>query len=177
MARWQLETPSYHGTRPYRQLQLLETVTDRGGYYSFPWWGPRLAIKGRLPYRDPQIVFFKSRYHVVRKHNEYSRYRDYRAIRKSKWDGKTIVMERFTGTSEEFKRHLELSALSILDDITDDNGPCALTKLPRLLRALRRDSDRLASDGVSPPYGAETDSIQRLKQCPSAPDFFVEYWR
>lgn len=148
------------------------------GYYSFPWWGPRLALRGRLSYYEPRIVFFKSGYDVVRKDNhEFTTNMDYRAIRASRWNDKTIEMSRFLGTLEEYKREVIHSMSSIADEITLPDDPCALTKLPGLLRALRRDSDRLAADGVPPPYGANAAQIQRLRQCQSASEFFVEYWR
>lgn len=177
MARWQLKS-GWIESQPYRQLQLLEAVTDRRGRYSFPWWGPRVFVPwAHLNSSDPLLVFFKSGYRVLRKHNGYLPRGDRGIIRRSKLSGQEVPMLRYSESSEEYKWHLEFSVISVLNGIINNNDPCALTKLPRLLRALRRDSDRLVADGVSPPYGAGAVPVQRLRPCASASDFFLEYWR
>lgn len=95
-----------HGQHRDR-LEVLETVTDRHGHYVFPGWGPKRAksVLHVLLTKDPEISFFKPGYRPLTVENRRER-ND--MVRFSEWDGKTMKLERFGGTDEEWARELSL---------------------------------------------------------------------
>ena len=99
VAQWVLfVAPVGRGPR----LQVLETVTDAQGVYQFPGWGPKLNPRfplSSLDRMDPDLTFFKPGY---RPHGASNMYSSNDARRSSDWDGKTIKLEEFTGTDDEW---------------------------------------------------------------------------
>lgn len=89
-----------------RRLQVFETTTDSHGQYFIPGWGPKpntLYPWSQLDTKDPEISFFKPGYTP---HTVENRWQRHDAVRFSEWDGKTIKLEKFTGTPEEWAREL-----------------------------------------------------------------------
>jgi hypothetical protein len=110
VAQWVLHVaPVGYGPR----LQVLETVTDAQGVYQFPGWGPKLNPRfplSSLDMRDPGLTFFKPGY---RPHGASNMYMSNDALRSSDWDGKTIKLEDFTGTIEQWVREVDLLQSSL----------------------------------------------------------------
>ena len=97
VAHWQL----YGGLHPddAGELTILETVTDKAGRFHFPAWGPKFA-NARLAWMDPEILLFKSGFKYERIANEliFAALSDMGpSLRRSRWNGKTIKMEKFGG--------------------------------------------------------------------------------
>ncbi len=99
VAQWVLfVAPVGRGPR----LQVLEAVTDAKGVYQFPAWGPKVNPRfplSSLDTSDPDLSFFKPGY---RPHGAANMYSSNDALRSSDWDGKTIKLEEFTGTDDEW---------------------------------------------------------------------------
>jgi len=114
VAQWILYEATVGGENPHKRLQLLETVTGPDGSYTFPGWGPKPnlpTVSWPLGYgccfltdRDPQLSLFKPGYRKLRLLN---RRRSDSSTRTSEWDGKTIELERFSGSAEDWARMLD----------------------------------------------------------------------
>jgi hypothetical protein len=104
VAQWILQTGILHG-RTVERLHILETVTDATGAYRLPGWGPKpRPALSRLETSDPLLTFFKPGYRPLdRSNNEMHD----RPVRTSRWDGKTIALEPFRGSPEEWVDSLQ----------------------------------------------------------------------
>ena len=197
-ANWQLEEGTFGGNVQAGQLSVMETTTDKEGKFRFPGWGPLKVAKGHLVNRDPQLLLFKSGYESLGLENKYSSDRELRlrSVRKSDWNGKTIVLRPFKmvlealrehykkdalyqelypehdpipGTlEEEYAKHLSFLHTSI-SSILDD-GECNWKKIPRLIVAMDKQEKIFRSRNIySPLYSI--DDLPNGK-CGSARDFF-----
>ncbi|HLE43146.1 MAG TPA: hypothetical protein VJB36_03950, partial [Methylomirabilota bacterium] len=112
VAQWILNTGLFfHGSHVTR-LHILETVTDAQGEYHFPAWGPKpRPVLARLDWgTDPILTFFKPGYRVLSRNN-YSpppENEEEMAVRVSRWHGKTVALEPFRGTTDDWIRQLQL---------------------------------------------------------------------
>ena len=61
VGHWRLKG-GFEGGNPVAELKILESVTDQGGRYSFPAWGPKFALMGNLTSESPELLFFKRGY-------------------------------------------------------------------------------------------------------------------
>ena len=115
VAQWILYDTGMGGQNPRGRLEVLETVTAGDGSYAFPGWGPkpnpRVTVDIAHYYaccfltdRDPQLSFFKAGYRKLRLINQRSHDS---STRTSGWDGKTIELERFRGSPEDWARVLD----------------------------------------------------------------------
>ena len=103
VAQWIMHEP---GKGSWRRLHVFETTTDSRGNYLIPGWGPKRNAWypwGRLRDRDPEISFFKRGYSPFTIQNRWDRNE---SMRFSEWDEKTIKLQKFTGTLEEWAREL-----------------------------------------------------------------------
>lgn len=102
-ANWQLEG-GIEGSYPVGQMMVMETVTDKNGRYRFPGWGPkRRPLSGRIRTSGPQLLLFKSGYEYAELENalnDKSLRGELENPLRSDWSGKTVRLERFTGTAE-----------------------------------------------------------------------------
>jgi hypothetical protein len=101
VAHWRLNG-GFEGGTPIRELQIFETLTDQNGRYSFPAWGPKFALSGHLD-QSPEILLFKRGYKFRRLNNDW--YMD-RNTSRSQWNKKTVKLEPFTGTLDQYSQHL-----------------------------------------------------------------------
>ena len=103
VAQWIMHEP---GKGSWRRLHVFETTTDSRGNYLIPGWGPKRNAWypwTRLRDRDPEISFFKRGYSPFTIQNRWDRNE---SMRFSEWDEKTIKLQKFTGTLEEWAREL-----------------------------------------------------------------------
>lgn len=109
VAHWQLVEGGFLDSSVRAgELMVMETLTDANGKFHFPEWGPKYKLLGRMKNDDPQLIIFKPGYEFKSLANEWSstEIRDYRALRSSDWDGKTIELKVFKGTMSEYNQHL-----------------------------------------------------------------------
>ena len=72
-ANWQLVAPSLDtGGRKLRQLEVMETKTDKNGRFYFPGFTKINFTLDELRDEDPQILIFKSGYRYGRVSSNYS---------------------------------------------------------------------------------------------------------
>jgi hypothetical protein len=172
VAAWELEDPVAASIQG--DLELLEAITGPRGEFQFPGWGPTAiptsAYPGsRLTNNDPRIIIFKSGYvpQAVYNDTHSTQLRDPQEmgapVRESQWDGKAIALKKFDGNPRSYASliHGVLSGVAI--------GRCGWKKIPRMVIALNKESDRLMHEGVVS-YPVARPSIRELvanedKQC------------
>lgn len=105
-AHWRIEGD--HAS-PLGEMMVLETVTDARGRFRFPAWGPkpRPNVPGQVMYMAPQLLLFKAGYTYKSTMNDPLRgpFRP-TLVLDSDWNGKTIRLEPFKGTPEEYALNL-----------------------------------------------------------------------
>jgi hypothetical protein len=140
VAHWQIKGGLEGGT-PINELKILETVTDQSGRYFFPAWGPKFSflsgIFGSLLSESPEILMFKQGYKYLGVMN-YT-YRD-RNFSESDWNKKTVKLEPFAGTLEQYAQHLSSLSSDLWTTgygVGDHWGDyCGWKSFPNMLRAL-----------------------------------------
>lgn len=103
VAQWILDQA---GVGSYRRLHVFETATDPTGRFLIPGWGPKRNSWypwTRLRDADPMLFFFKQGYSPLTVQNRWDRNE---SMRFSEWDGKTISLQKFTGTPDEWATKL-----------------------------------------------------------------------
>jgi hypothetical protein len=104
VAQWILNTGMFLHAERIQRLQILETVTDAKGEYEIPGWGPKPRPPlSRLETADPRLTFFKPGYRPLDRSNNDPHDRP---LRTSRWDRKTIPLDPFRGTPEEWSTTL-----------------------------------------------------------------------
>jgi hypothetical protein len=100
VAQWILNTGMFFHSERIQRLQILETVTDEKGEYQIPGWGPKPRPPlSRLETADPRLTFFKPGYRPLDRSNNDPHDRP---LRTSRWDGKAIPLEPFSGTPTDW---------------------------------------------------------------------------
>lgn len=126
-------------TGGYR-LHVAEVLTEHDGRYHVPAWGPkpRHVLAPRLSgYNDPQILMFKPGYARLELSNRFLD--NYDAVRTSDWDGQTVELTRFQGTTEDQARDLTFLQASL-----DWGGPHGNWRdFPRMILAVAGEAGRL----------------------------------
>jgi len=147
---------------------ILETVTDANGTFSFPGWGPRPVVLGQLHADAPLMLFFKPGYGYHQVQNRVVTAAAPTQTR-SDWNGKTIPLKKFKGTLAEYAYDLRAFRLELGPLINADT--CRLRELPKLLRALADQASTFARNGiVDGPHPMEyVNSMLGDQRCRSLP--------
>ena len=153
VAHWKLMRGTVGGRVPAGTMMLMETVTDAGGRFAFPAWGPlQKTSSGFLDFEDPMLIFFKPGYRAFALSNHYAiRAEDKPSKRKSDWSGKTVKLSPFEGTTEEYAGYVaERSrfAASELDWYNDLYTNCNISKTPLLAEAFNRENEAMEARGL-----------------------------
>jgi len=143
VAHWRLKG-GFEGGTPIRELQIFESVTDHSGRYSFLAWGPKFSLSGYLGDESPGILLFKPGYKFQRLMNDPYMNTD---ASRSQWNKKTVKLEPFTGTLEQYSQHLFL----LNDDlwisgfaVGHHSGDfCGWKSFPNMLRAMDKLDEKL----------------------------------
>jgi hypothetical protein len=155
-------------------LPLGEAETDSIGRYSFPARGAGNVSEGFLKEYTPRLIFFKPGYVFFSKGNRYHPDRRFEYNRRSDWDGKTIEMEKFEGSPQEWAKELERFG-GVLGNLNRGEW-CGWMGIPRTLSLLHKEYLGLRQQGIraSVAIGAPW-VIDELKECPSSDQFFEAY--
>ncbi|MBZ0092495.1 MAG: hypothetical protein K8F27_09775 [Sulfuricellaceae bacterium] len=192
-ANWQLEIGTPGGNVPAGQMMVMETVTDKNGRLYFPGWGPKpipgrpkskssrentlldylLSSEPHLVNRDPQLLLFKSVYKYVGLENKFTIDYNKGPLRSSDWNGKTIKMERFNGTLEEY---YSKSLMFLKGDLgfAYNGQDCEWQSVPRMVAALLKEERRFQENNIAhglPPI----ITLPNQQKCGSAQKFLKDY--
>ena len=168
---WEIYRPGFHGsTAGY--LPLRETSTDSNGHYRLSARGTMHVEGGYLDETAPWLIYFKPGYVFTSVMNEFHPDRRFEFNRKSDWDGKTIELERFSGTLKEQAKELK-RVDNVLGDFTGRGGWCIWTGIPNTLSAMRRENIRLNQQGVRLEISILAPwVIDEMRKCPSFDGFY-----
>lgn len=86
-------------------VHIAETLTVKNGYYSFPDWGPKFTMNGRMNESSPHLVFYKFGYDDVHLRNTVSGNLNL-DNRISEHSGKKIEMVKFEDSPKEYHNKL-----------------------------------------------------------------------
>jgi len=123
---------------------LMETITDKNGYFHFSNWGPRLTPYGKVRLNAPVILLFKSGYRFVEFANNGRAGANASPKLKSDWDGKSVSMKRFVGTATQY----EESFLNLRVAISNLEKNHKLAEIPEFMCSLLTQRAILAAEGV-----------------------------
>ncbi len=173
VAHWQLVSSTFGGNYNEAQAQVLEAVTDKAGRYRFPGWGPKPKPSGQsLRNHDPELLYYKPGYKHRRLANDYPSNNRCSEVRYSRWNGKTIEMDKFTGTLEEYYK-TDLGFLGTSVGIILRTERCGWKQIPHMVIAMHRQKQLLQKKQVI----TSLFSIDQLSGdgCGSRKEFFREY--
>ena len=184
IANWELVEGGFGGNVTVGQIMIMESVTDTNGRYSFLAWGPKIPKKGHLFTRDPQLLFFKNRYRLRNLQNAFHHeYRD-PTLRKSEWNGKTIELEKFKGSLEEYAEHIDFiedTIYGILFHRHSDKEDCNWKKTPYILMNLNDLGFLFESKRIKLKGWRAGQRIRKITDIPNSPhcgsieEFFRAY--
>jgi hypothetical protein len=140
VAGWELEGGGLEGGNTVGWFKTLEAVTDQSGRFSIPGWGPeQRRVRGVLRSSAPVLIFFKSgyRYNAVRNLGVMT---DAPSHAQSYWNGKTIKLQKFAGSLEEYAEELSISLGSEVDQLLG-NEDCNWKGMPRFLWAVQQQNE------------------------------------
>jgi len=183
-ANWELEEGTLGGNIPIGQMMVMESVTNKDGRFTLSAWGPKLALKGHLVNKDPQLLFFKGGYEYRRLVNDFTANYNKEPLRRSQWNGKTIELKSFKGTMEEYAGHIYRlrNDIVLTLDFSYGSPNCNWKRTPRMLVALYKLGLRLEQDGGKRTGWRAEEEISRIlddipssPQCGTAEEFFKDY--
>ena len=88
---------------------LMETITDKNGYFHFANWGPRPTLYGKVRLNAPVLLLFKSGYRFTEFANNGRSGADASPKLKSDWNGRSISMKRFVVFCNTIRREFSQS--------------------------------------------------------------------
>lgn len=142
-----------------KRLHIEETVTDKGGHYVIPAWGPKPHPPfTELDREDPMLAIFKTGYAPLRLYNRIDRSD---SVRVSDWGGKVVRLKRTEGTLEEQAFRLSSFYGGLIGDHRDPNE---WRQYPRMLIAVHAEKQRLRSLGLAPEHAARVPDIERFTE-------------
>lgn len=183
VANWELEG-GLEGGNLVGSMMIMESVTDTNGRYHFPAWGPISAPKGtpygaRLKGMDPQLVLFKSGYKPIYLESGQLRPTDLSndpPVRSSPWDGKTVELRRFEGSSLADYANALWPLNSALDPLA---ARCQWEHIPRMIMALHNQKEEFLKANVHVvifiDYMISNEDVLARDGCRSFKQFVKEY--
>ncbi len=127
-------------------LELMESVTDANGRFSFSGWGPLKRPQGAVLWaQDPELLFFKSGYDIEILSNPLTKKLSAKSIRTSQWNGKIIRLRTFTGSIQQYASRVRTFGRSIDHAFQD----CSWRKIPNTIIVMAREDTELQRQGTS----------------------------
>jgi hypothetical protein len=149
-ANWQLLAGSLDtGGRKLRQLEVMETVTDRNGRFFFPGF-TRLNISlDELGDEDPQILIFKSGYAYYRASNSYPLGKTSPgAHRTASVNRQKLRMQRADANANKYAFDLGFLTTGLMSIVNSGDA----NSVPKMIHALACERRRLAA--IDPAAGS-----------------------
>jgi hypothetical protein len=159
---WQLEG-GLEGGNLLGAITVMEAETDDKGKFQFPGWGPKqverslgVYANARLRSRAPGLTLFKAGYEYKELQNYGSPSANTHDI-VSDWNGRTIKLKPFRGTSAEYARQLDWLSSSLLTYTASDRRCAAGKPCPaacqgqgilKTISAIGDESRKLQENGI-----------------------------
>ena len=137
-ANWQLIASGLDtGGRKLRQLEVMETVTDKDGRFYFPRFTRINFSLDQLREEDPQILIFKPGYRYLRVVNRHREHEPPGSHRVSQVNGKRLPLQQGAADIHRYASELDLMTTNVSGVIYNDD-PSKLSKLINALACERR---------------------------------------
>lgn len=122
-------------------VHMGEAVTDRGGRFAIPGWGPTTRAGGKMDEKAPNLIVFKS---------------GYEPLQRALAGDATIRLKKFTGTPNEYAQSIarvqgaahpgfDMSQGGLAWQYPGENAKA----MPRMILSLHREKVRLGEDGAA----------------------------
>lgn len=178
VATWDVSVGTLAGTNSGGQIQIMEAVTNQAGEYSFPAWGPKPLPSKRMSIIEDQYIesgepileLFKNGYQINVVYNRITSEHVTGKVIYSQWDGKTIKLRKFTGTTEEYAANL----LQATPEFITQGRNCEWQSTPRFVAAFINESNKIRSKGIKT-ITLTIGKLQRNTQCANPDIFLKEY--
>lgn len=184
---WEVSEGNVAGTNDGGHIQIQETVTDARGRYFLPAWGPLPLPKKKngwwvdqyIAAEEPGIIYFKADYGFDARSNDVSVERVPGAVRRSKWNGKTIQLKALAGRDERVKALQQADSYLYFAFRLDDEA-CPWKRIPRMLTAVIEATEdfqkRNRPESVTEfSMMIDRESPPGNRNCGSMQDFLKEY--
>ncbi len=121
-------------------VHVGETLTDRGGRFAIPSWGPKSRVGGKMDEEAPNLIVFKS---------------GYEPLQRVLAGDATLRLKKFTGTQKEYAQAIaRLQGSAAIPGYGASKGGLGwqypgdhAKAMPRMVLALHREKVRLGEDG------------------------------
>jgi hypothetical protein len=145
VAAWELQGSWNYGDA-VGYVNVLESVTDGNGHFSFPSWGPRVANRGKVRLSAPALYIFKSGYRFGVYENNGPSTVNAPSKLVSDWAGKSLKLKPFVGSPKELvESYVFLTSVAIHD--LDKNGRIA--DVPKFICSIAQENQRLTNLGFA----------------------------
>jgi len=142
-ANWQLVASGLDtGGRKLRQLEVMETVTDKDGRFRFPGFTRINFSLDQLREEDPQILIFKPGYRYLRVVNRHREDKPSGSHRVANVNGNRLPLHQGAADIHRYASELDLITTNVSAVIYNDD-PSKLAKLINALACERRRLVRL----------------------------------
>ena len=156
VAIWKVIQVGFGDGGSARRVRIVETVTDKDGYFTVP---SSFILRPPLTYldnSDPDLYLFKKNYFPTAYGNEEKRNAP---VRFSEWDGKQIKLGRPNDLTLEHEAFVFGNFFGGIDDISNDQD---WRNYPRMLLAIYTEKQRLKDRGLKPGYLASVPEIKHF---------------
>ena len=176
VAHWQI-LGGLEGGNPLGEAMIMETVTDKIGTIHFPSWSKFSWKLGSIKSARPELLIFKDGYKYLRRINESQPTLLDDVLLRSDWNGKTLVLEQFRGTPQEYAKNV--AWLDSLMYFARRGRNCEWKATPRMLVALHLADTAFESRGIAYPAGiiSKVTDVDDSAGCGPAAKFFEDYLR
>ena len=139
VAFYEVEKGGWAGSVQTGYLEPVEAVTDSNGHYSMPALGKVDSTRfgGYISKWAPELYFYKFGFSVEMRRNNYREHDWMDDTRYSEWNSKTIELNRFEGSEEEYVNNISAFSRE-LEWAMSRIGPCMLIGVPMSLRELEK---------------------------------------
>ena len=174
IAAWHLVKSSLDGARHVGYLEVMETVTDANGQFSFPGFTKTNATWGELRNEDPAVVIFKPGYKAVRVTNDHPGNTAAGTSTVAAVNGKTVRLVKLNMDYSDKNARWYWAVDTLIPNLIED---CEWKKIPRAILAMDKELKRV--DKINSWLNIGLPAIEQIEgvkgRCGSAAAFFRDY--
>jgi len=178
VAHWQI-LGGLEGGNPLGEAMIMETMTDKSGAIHFDSWSGLSWKFGGIRESRPALLIFKNGYEYLNLTNQSRPSLIDDVILRSDWDRKTIGLQRFKASLEEYARVIE--ALDNAMRFSRFGRDCEWKRTPRMLTAIHQMANYFDSRAVSLPQWRtggrmyRVDDVDAGSTCGSPAQYFEPF--
>lgn len=175
VASWHLLKSSLDGSRHVGYLEVMETVTDANGQFSFPGFTKTNATSGELRNEDPAVLIFKPGYKAERVINHHTGTTAAGSNTVAAVNGKTVRLTKLKMDYSDKNAQWYWAVDTVLRQLIED---CEWKKIPLAIVAMDKERKRIEKiDSWFPTSlpSVEVIELHSKNRCGSAIEFLRDY--